>query len=86
MEQAKICRRCLLRDTLDESAYRQTVVRIRETMNPRLRAPDEEYERRLELCTACEELQNGTCMQCGCLVEMRAMRLNNHCPMSQKRW
>lgn len=40
-------------------------------------------ERRLEGCKSCDELQNGTCMQCGCYVEIRAARLDMHCPMKQ---
>lgn len=80
------CRQCLLRDTLDEAAYRKTVLRVRESLSPRLRAPDAQYEERLALCTACDQLQNGTCMQCGCLVEMRAMRTDQHCPPPRKKW
>lgn len=80
------CRQCLLRDTLDEAAYYRTVARFRETMNPRVRTPDAAYEARLDLCRACGHLQNGTCMRCGCLVEMRAMRLDMHCPPPLAKW
>lgn len=80
------CRACLLRDTLDEAAYRQTVLRVRDALSPRLRAPDTLYEQRLSLCLTCDQLQGGTCMRCGCLVEMRAMRLDQHCPPPKKRW
>lgn len=85
-DEAKRCRRCLLRDTLDERAYFETVERVRRAMNPRARTPDAQYERRLDSCRACDQLQNGTCMQCGCLVEMRAMRLDQHCPPPLRRW
>lgn len=82
----KHCRRCLLRDTLDEKQYFETVERVRRAMNPRVRTPDAQYEQRLDACRECDQLQNGTCMQCGCLVEMRAMRLDQHCPPPRKKW
>ncbi len=80
------CRACLLRDTLSEEEYKKTVLRVREGLAPRLRANDALYEKRLALCTACAHLQGGTCMRCGCLVEMRAMRADQHCPPPAKRW
>ena len=80
------CRACLLRDTLDEAEYARTVLRVRESLNPHLRADDALYAQRLALCVACSHLQNGTCMQCGCLVEMRAMRSDQHCPPPHKKW
>ena len=84
--EVKRCKRCLLRDTLDEKQYFETVERVRRALNPRVRTPDEEYERRLAACLCCDQLQNGTCMRCGCLVEMRAMRLDQHCPPPRKNW
>lgn len=86
MQRDTRCRQCLLRDLLDEAQYHRTVAQFREKMNPRVRTPDAQYEARLELCRACEQLQNGTCMRCGCLVEMRAMRLDMHCPPPKKCW
>ena len=44
------------------------------------RTPDAEYAARLACCKACDALNAGTCMQCGCYVEMRAARLDMHCP------
>ena len=85
-ENPTACRRCLLRDTLSEEEYRKTVARLRETLNPKLRTPDAQYEARLALCSACDHLQNGTCMRCGCLVEVRAMRTDQHCPTPLRRW
>ena len=28
----------------------------------------------------------GTCMQCGCYVEMRAARTDMHCPLDNAPW
>ena len=85
-QEDKRCRQCLLRDTLDEAAYRRTVTRVYEAMNPRVRVTDAQYEERLAACRACEHLQSGTCMRCGCMVEMRAMRKDTHCPPPVSRW
>lgn len=43
-------------------------------------APDDEYERRLDVCEACDALQGATCMQCGCIVPLRAMQAAGICP------
>lgn len=80
------CRQCLLREMLDPQEYERTVERVRRALSPRARTPDEEYEGRLAACRACDQLQNGTCMQCGCMVEMRAMRRDSHCPPPRRRW
>ena len=47
------------------------------------RVDDEEYERRLSICTSCEKLNAGTCMSCGCYVEIRAAGNAAHCPNKQ---
>ncbi|MFR1660111.1 DUF6171 family protein [Gallintestinimicrobium sp.] len=38
------------------------------------------YEKRLELCKACDYLEAGTCLACGCYVELRAAVKKNRCP------
>ena len=78
------CRRCLLREMQDENDYYQSVLHYRAALPPKARTPDAIWEQRLTACKACDELQNGTCMQCGCYVEMRAARLDMHCPCG--RW
>ena len=52
----------------------------------RVRTPDAEYAARLEHCRACPSLNAGTCMQCGCYVEMRAARTDMHCPLDKAPW
>lgn len=80
MSEAKICRRCLLQEMADENDYYQSVVRYRATLPAQKRTPDDAYAARLVRCKACDQLNAGTCMQCGCYVEMRAARLDMHCP------
>lgn len=84
--QPKRCRRCLLQDMADENDYYASVVRYRATMPRRVRTPDAEYTARLEHCRTCSSLNAGTCMQCGCYVEMRAARTDMHCPLDNAPW
>lgn len=53
-----------------------------------LRVADEEYERRLKLCSECEALIGGlTCRYCGCFVLARARKENQGCPQpGNNRW
>jgi hypothetical protein len=83
--QPKRCRRCLLQD-MAENDYYASVVRYRATMPRRVRTPDAEYTARLEHCRTCPSLNAGTCMQCGCYVEMRAARTDMHCPLDNAPW
>lgn len=41
---------------------------------------DAEYEQRLQICTQCDKLNEGTCNACGCYVELRAAAAAAHCP------
>lgn len=44
----------------------------------------ESYEKRLSLCKACDFLNAGTCLKCGCYVELRAAAKVGRCP--DKKW
>ena len=47
-------------------------------------AEDETYNFRLEQCFNCNYLQyETTCMQCGCIVHIRAKLKNSTCPYPQ---
>ncbi len=67
----------------DENDYYQSVIFYRSTLPPKKRTPDDVYEVRVQTCKACGQLDNATCLQCGCFVEMRAARLDMRCPMDQ---
>lgn len=67
----------------DENDYFESVKRYRATLPAKRRTPDEDYAARLGQCRACDALDAGTCMQCGCYVKMRAARCDMHCPMGQ---
>lgn len=82
----KRCRQCLLRDMADEDDFYRGVLRYRSVLSAEERTPDGEYESRLSACRACGSLENGTCRQCGCFVEMRAARVDMHCPKADAAW
>lgn len=78
-----VCRRCLLEEMNDEDAKR--VVRdYLETMNPNEKTEEKTYRERLQMCRECDRLINGTCLECGCYVEIRAALKKADCP--HKKW
>jgi len=72
------CRRCLLREGQGEELYR-SVMEYVAAISPEERTADEEYNRRLDFCKACDHLTNGMCALCGCFVEVRAAKSNQCC-------
>ena len=86
MENKKICFKCLLED-LDESEIFKSVKEMIDAIPEENRTVPDEYHRRLEICRACESLISGTCVKCGCYVELRARLKNQDCPdVDNKRW
>lgn len=81
----KPCIRCLMREMDEEENYRK-LKQYLESFDESIRAEDEEYERRLQLCRECESLREGICAKCGCYVEARALRQQAHCPHEMSRW
>ena len=73
------CRRCLLREAYPED-YEKYVAGLLKEIPPTRRAPEALYRQRLDLCGACGRLNTGTCMGCGCLVELKAAYRQEKCP------
>lgn len=84
MEQ-RFCKKCLLRD-MDEDAYFLDLQSYISHLGEEVKVPEEEYERRLAVCSGCDWLLNGMCRKCGCFVELRAVMKKNHCADSDKNW
>ena len=57
-----------------------------DSLSEEQRADETLYQARLHLCKECTELRNGTCVLCGCYVEMRAAKKRMNCPMVPARW
>ncbi len=64
----------------------QAVEEYISTLDEEAKAPEELYRHRLQICETCENLLSGTCLKCGCYVEMRAAIKTNHCPYDKDRW
>ena len=77
------CRKCLLREAFPED-YEKYVGSLLSRIPSGLRAPEGIYQQRLLNRRACDQLNNGTCMGCGCLVGLKAAYRNEKCPF--RRW
>ena len=75
------CRRCLLRELAEGRELYEAVIAYRAELSDDERTADGEFNGRLEKCGSCQYLNNATCMQCGCFVEIRAAKRDIHCPM-----
>ena len=81
-EKRRVCIRCLLRDMAE--ADKAMIDKYKAAIKTCDRVSDEEYERRLSVCKECDKLNEGTCLACGCYVELRAAAKAAHC--SHKKW
>lgn len=77
------CKRCLLRDAMPAD-YEKYVSALLRKIPDGSRAPETLYQARLDACKACDQLSTGTCMGCGCLVELKAAYKKEKCPF--QRW
>jgi hypothetical protein len=77
-----LCRKCLLREALPAD-YKKYVEGLLKRISPADRPAPAAYEARLNVCRACEQLNMGTCMGCGCLVELRAAYKKEKCPFGK---
>ena len=83
MMQARPCRKCLLSEMKDADL----IDVIRKGIDGILqqdRSAEKDYQERLNLCRSCDNLISGTCLSCGCYVEIRAALKSGHCPL--KKW
>ncbi|MCR4567063.1 MAG: DUF6171 family protein [Pseudobutyrivibrio sp.] len=82
MAQNRVCKACLLRDLAD--ADMSMIEKYKDAIKPVDRVDADEYEGRLQVCKACDKLNAGTCLACGCYVEIRAIAKVGSCP--KKYW
>ncbi|WP_173472406.1 DUF6171 family protein [Eubacterium ruminantium] len=79
----RICKRCLLSE-FDEKKYLEEIKEYIDILDASTKVAEEEYKNRLEVCRGCDKLLQGTCLACGCFVEIRAVVKDNRCP--KKKW
>lgn len=84
MDSKRICKKCLLRDQIEEMDLYQTIRNHIEQISVEERTETDLYEERLKLCSECEMLLSGMCRSCGCYVEIRAAHKQQNCP--RKKW
>ena len=78
----KVCKKCLLREMAE--ADKAMIEKYKAAIKEADQVSQDEYERRLAICKDCEKLNAGTCIACGCYVELRAASNISHC--SYKKW
>ena len=78
----KICTRCLLKDFSKED-YDKIIVSGLSALPAGELVSDEVTTKRLEICKDCEKINQGTCLACGCYVEIRAATRKGKCPYSK---
>ena len=83
MTEGTKCKRCLLREAFPAD-YEKYVSGLLLKIPAGAKAPETLYRQRLSLCSSCDQLQTGTCMGCGCLVELRAAYAREKCPF--RKW
>ena len=83
MTTEKPCRKCLISEMNDEKA----AMIIQHGMDAILsedKSDEKVYKERLSICRNCDNLLSGTCLSCGCYVEIRAAIKKGRCP--DKKW
>lgn len=78
----KICTRCLLKEFSKED-YDKIIVSGLSALPAGELVSDEVTAKRLEICKDCEKINQGTCLACGCYVEIRAATRKGKCPYSK---
>ena len=83
----KKCKKCPSKSSISDEEIRKMVDEVRNMKGVKL-ADEAEFERRFEICKACEKLEDGaTCMLCGCVMQVRARLYDGKCPFPKGgRW
>jgi len=81
-DKTRVCKRCLLRDMA--GADKEMIEKYKASIKQNDRVSEEVYEMRLGICKECDKLEAGTCLACGCYVELRALSPMSKC--SYKKW
>jgi len=69
---------------MGEEAYKEMISAHVDIIKEADRSDDALNQSRLNICRECEKLNAGTCISCGCYVEIRAALKRSKCP--NKKW
>lgn len=78
----KPCRRCLLKDISKED-YEKFIVDGLKALPEADLVTEDIASSRLSVCNECDKINQGTCLACGCFVEIRASLKKGRCPYSK---
>ncbi len=81
------CKRCNQKTVLSDTDIEKMVNEVTGMKGIRL-VDMTEYQRRINICKACEKFEYGsTCMLCGCVMQVRARLVDGKCPYPKmKKW
>lgn len=79
----KPCIKCLLRE-VNSKDYHEIIIKNLEAIKEEDKVDSNLYDARLNICKECDKLINGTCLACGCYVEIRAALVHGKCP--KRKW
>ncbi|MGN0675261.1 MAG: DUF6171 family protein [Oscillospiraceae bacterium] len=80
-----VCKRCLLAEAGMNGVY-ESVKGYIAAIPQEQKVSDKAYAARLDICRNCGSLTNGTCVKCGCFVEVRAVKKRLGCPDENDKW
>ncbi|HAU50271.1 MAG TPA: hypothetical protein DEG74_05230 [Clostridiales bacterium] len=83
MSVQKPCLRCLISEMDDDTANEIVKKGISDILD-RDKTDEKVYDERLSICRSCDNLLSGTCLSCGCYVEIRAAINKGRCP--ERKW
>ena len=81
--QENICKRCFLLESGKNDVYKSISEHI-DKLSVKEKTADDEYRKRLDICSRCDYLSGGVCLKCGCYPEFRAAFAKQKCPY--KKW
>lgn len=85
MENNRNCKACLASTKVSEAEIQKAIDKLARLKGMKF-VDDTIYFDRLNKCSACQYLEYGTtCLQCGCLVQIKAKLPESTCPYPKDR-
>lgn len=78
------CKKCLLLEAGESVTYDE-IMQYVNSLDKKLLANKEAFEKRISRCKDCDNLISGMCLKCGCYVEVRARLKDSDCPDADNR-
>ncbi len=87
MENKPFCKGCTISARVSDEEIEQAIDKLSRLKGMRF-VEDALYTERLEKCGLCQYLEYGnTCLQCGCIVQIKAKLPDSKCPYpGNRKW